>query len=168
MLGPHCCVNFSLIVVSWGYSSLQGTGFSLCWLLFVAEHRLKGAWASVLAAPGPNSCGTRHMVLVAPWYVGSSWIMDWTCVSCIGRRIPYLWVTREAHPCLYDSVLPSPYLLPPPSSPPSSTRAADTIVHTPSCYLGLAVNDLSSWNQEVIMIGCLCLAFHAPLAITDP
>ena len=32
------------------------------------------------------SCG-----LVAPWHVGSSWIRDRTCVSCIGRRILYHW-----------------------------------------------------------------------------
>ena len=28
---------------------------------------------------------------------GSSWPMDWTCTSCIGRRILYHWATWEAH-----------------------------------------------------------------------
>ena len=31
--------------------------------------------------------------------MGSSWIRDQTHVSCIGRRIPYHWATREAHRC---------------------------------------------------------------------
>ena len=28
--------------------------------------------------------------------MGSSWIMDWTHISCIGRQILYYWATREA------------------------------------------------------------------------
>ena len=33
--------------------------------------------------------------LAAPWHVGSSQIRDQTHVSCIGRQIPYQWVTRS-------------------------------------------------------------------------
>ena len=44
--------------------------------------------------------------------MGSSWIRDWTCISCIGRRILYHWATREAPPfwfyielhCIYKSI----------------------------------------------------------------
>ena len=28
---------------------------------------------------------------------GSSWLRDWTCVSCIGRQVLYHWCHREAH-----------------------------------------------------------------------
>ena len=37
MLGLHCGESFSLAVVSGGYSLLWSAGFSLLWLLFVAE-----------------------------------------------------------------------------------------------------------------------------------
>ena len=33
VMGVHCCLGFSLIVASGGYSSLQSEGFSLHWLL---------------------------------------------------------------------------------------------------------------------------------------
>ena len=34
-------------------------------------------------------------VLVAPQHVGISWTRHWPLISCIGRPIPYPWVTRE-------------------------------------------------------------------------
>ena len=37
-----------------------------------------------------------HLDLVALWHVESSWIRDWTLISCIGRQILYHWATREA------------------------------------------------------------------------
>ena len=36
------------------------------------------------------------MVLGAQQYMGSSWIRDQTCVSCVSRQILYHWATREA------------------------------------------------------------------------
>ena len=42
---------------------------------------------------GFSSCG--HTDLLAPWYVGSSWTRDWTCVPCVGRQILNQWTTRE-------------------------------------------------------------------------
>ena len=45
VLGLHCCMGFSLVVVSEGYSSLGYTGFSLQWLLLWSigsqAHRLQ-------------------------------------------------------------------------------------------------------------------------------
>ena len=36
------------------------------------------------------------MDLATPCILGSSWIRDRTCVSCIGSQILYCWATREA------------------------------------------------------------------------
>ena len=36
------------------------------------------------------------MGLLAPQHMGSSWMRDWTHVSCIGGQILYHWATREA------------------------------------------------------------------------
>ena len=36
---------------------------------------------------------------------GSSWPRDWTCVSCIGRRILHCWATREVHLSGYWAVV---------------------------------------------------------------
>ena len=54
-LGLCCCLGFSLVAKSRGYSRLQWTSFSLQWLLVVEHTR---AEASVVAAHGFNSCGT--------------------------------------------------------------------------------------------------------------
>ena len=43
-------------------------------------------------------CFLRRTGLIALWHVGSSWIRDWTHVSCIGRRILHQWATREVPP----------------------------------------------------------------------
>ena len=43
-----------------------------------------------------------HTGSVAPRHVGSSWIRDWTCVPCIGRRILYHGATREAPHCFLN------------------------------------------------------------------
>ena len=66
--------------------ALGHTGFSNCSFLAL-EHRL-------------STCGMYLVLvawsLVAPWYVGSSWTRDQTCVSCIGRWILYHWAIKEA------------------------------------------------------------------------
>ena len=90
--------------------------FSNCgeqWLLFIAvcgllivrtslaaELRLQCAQASVVAADGLSSCGSRALehrlnscgawAQLLPWHVESSQIRDQTHVSCIGRQILYL------------------------------------------------------------------------------
>ena len=51
--------------------------FSLWWLLLL------------------QSMHSRHMGLVAPWLVESSWTRDQNCVSWIGRCILNHWTTRE-------------------------------------------------------------------------
>ena len=68
-VGCDCVTNFLL---------LQSTGFRVQRL---QQLQLTGsrAWAQEL----------WHAGLVALWHVGSSWIRDRTCVSCIGRWILY-------------------------------------------------------------------------------
>ena len=66
VLGVHCCVGFSLLVVSWGYPYLCRAGFSL--------RRLLSLWSMCVAASG-----TR----------------DQTCVSCTGRCSLSHWTTRR-------------------------------------------------------------------------
>ena len=61
MLGLCCCPGFSLVPESGGCSP----GAELCLLIAVAclaaEHRLQGAWASVVAAQGLSSYGSRPL-----------------------------------------------------------------------------------------------------------
>ena len=68
-------------------------GFSCCW-----AQVLGSKWASVVAAPRLESTGSTAVAtgLVALQHVASFRIKEWTCVSCIGRRILYYWATREA------------------------------------------------------------------------
>ena len=84
VLGLHCCLGFSLVVVSGGISSLQ-CGFSCCraWTL--------GCMGSVGAAPGLYSTSKQLWCagLVALWQVGSSQIRDGNHVSCIGCQVLY-------------------------------------------------------------------------------
>ena len=49
-----------------------------------------------MQAPGHSlsSCGSWAQLLYGMWE--SSWIRDWTCVSCMGRWILYHWARREA------------------------------------------------------------------------
>ena len=69
------CGGFSC----WGARALGSTGFSSCGSVSRAQ-------AQCLWCRG----------LVAPRHVGSSRPRDRTCVSCLGMRILYHWVTREA------------------------------------------------------------------------
>ena len=43
-----------------------------------------------------NSPGKTTGVVAISFFRRSSWLRDWTCVSCIGRWILYHWATREA------------------------------------------------------------------------
>ena len=97
MLGFHCCMGFSLVVVH----RLLIVVASL-----VMEHGLWGVWVLVVVVCGFSSCGMWtqslwllhsraqaeqqwHMGLGAPWHVESSQIRDQTCISCTGQWIPY-------------------------------------------------------------------------------
>ena len=72
----------------------------------VVEDRLQGMPASVVGTHGLRSCSSwalEHRLstcgaqaLVALSHIESSETEDQTHISCIGRRIPYHWATREA------------------------------------------------------------------------
>ena len=93
VLGPCCCVSFSLFVASECCSlvvmqvfSLHCSGFSCC------GEQLQGTWASEFAGYGlgvavPGLQSTGSIVVAKP--VGSSWIRDRSCVFCIVRWILY-------------------------------------------------------------------------------
>ena len=86
--------RLSLVVASWGYSSLWCAGFSLRWLLLLQSVGSRYA--------GISSCGMWaqelwHTGLVAPWHAGSSRTRARTRVPYIGRWILNHWATREAH-----------------------------------------------------------------------
>ena len=82
VLGLRCCVGFSLVAASQGYSSLQCMGFSQQWLLLLQSIG-SSTWASVAvvcgsvaAVPGLWSTGSvvGCLGLIALWHVGSSQI----------------------------------------------------------------------------------------------
>ena len=58
VLGLHCCMGFSLVVKSRGYSLVVVHGLLIVRASLVAEHGLQGAWASVTAAHGLSSCSS--------------------------------------------------------------------------------------------------------------
>ena len=78
----HCYAGFRLVLAGGASSWLQGSGFSLQWLLSL--------WltGSVVAATG----------LVALLHVGSFWTTDPACIPCVGRWTPNHWAPREALP----------------------------------------------------------------------
>ena len=103
MVGLCCC--FSLVVVSGrllsscdaqaphcddfsccGVQDLRHSVFSSC-----------STWAQELWLTGSRAQTQYlwHTGLVILWHVGSFWIRDQSCISCIGRRILYHWTIRE-------------------------------------------------------------------------
>ena len=92
VLGLRGCVRAFSGCREWGYSSLQCTGFSLWWLLFLCSMGSRhlgfsnfGLWAQQLWLLG----------LVAPGHVGLSLSRDQTHVPCIGRQSFNHLTTRE-------------------------------------------------------------------------
>jgi len=95
----------SLVVVSWGYSSLRWVGFAFWWL--------PPLWSTGSRRTGFSSCSTQaqylwfegprghwlqylwHTGLVALWPVESSHTTDGTCVPCTRRWIFIHCTTRE-------------------------------------------------------------------------
>ena len=78
-------LGLSLVLVSRGYSLLQGAGFSLRWLLS-------------LQSAGSRARGLQHSWrsgLVVLWHVQSSLIRDQTLAPCISRWILAHWTARE-------------------------------------------------------------------------
>ena len=92
VLGLHGCEGSSPVAAIGSYSLLRCSGCSL--------RQSLGTWASAVAACGLLGSGAQaqqlwHMSFVAPQHVWSSWIRNWTCVSCIGRWILSHWDSRE-------------------------------------------------------------------------
>ena len=110
----YCSLFFFSLIFGCAGSWLQGASFlfSRCgeqashWGGFSCGARALGCmgfstccvWAPRLWSAGSVVVAHGLCCSVA---VGSSRIRDQTCVSCIGRRILYHWVTREAPFCLF-------------------------------------------------------------------
>ena len=58
VLGLHCCLGFSSLVASRGYSLLAVLGLLILLASLLAEHGLYSTQASVVAAPGLQSTGS--------------------------------------------------------------------------------------------------------------
>ena len=89
-----CCVGFSLVVASRGYSLVAILGLLIAVASLVVEYGGEGTWASVVAARGFSSCDFRALEhglnshgAHAAQHVGSSCTRGRTHVSCTGRRI---------------------------------------------------------------------------------
>ena len=105
MLGVYCCMGFSLVAASRGYSLAAGHGLLTVVACPCGEH-LRGLQASVVAACGLrgcgsqalqqslNSCGSWSQLLHCMHDLSGSGIQP--VVSCTGRRILYHCTTREA------------------------------------------------------------------------
>ena len=52
MLGLHCCLEFSIVAASRGYSLVAAHGLLIATVSLVAEHGLQGVQVSVVASPG--------------------------------------------------------------------------------------------------------------------
>ena len=94
---PHC--GF-LIAFPWGLVMLNI--LSCCCL--VAQSCLSVLWPHGLSPQAPLFMEFPRQEYWSelpslPW--GTSWLRDWTSVSCIGRRILYHWATREAQRLTY-------------------------------------------------------------------
>ena len=111
-LGLCCCAwAFSSCgEVSGGYSSLHCMGFSLLWLLFVAEQGSRhvgfsscGTWAQQLWLVVSRAQAQQLwcMGLVVLQHVGSSQTRARTHAPCIGRWFLNHCATREAHACMF-------------------------------------------------------------------
>ena len=93
VMGPLLLGLFS----SWrraGLLSGRGVRASHCSGFSCAGAQASGMQASGVVARGLRTCGSRALDHrfspgVAPRHMGSSWIRDGTCVSCIGRRVLY-------------------------------------------------------------------------------
>ena len=86
------------LVASGGYSLVVVQGFPLCWLLLLWNRgskmfKLQWLWLLRARAQAQQLWDTGS---VAIWQVGSSWIRDQVCVSCIGRQTLYHWANKEA------------------------------------------------------------------------
>ena len=111
-LGLCCCVQTFSSCGEWGLLSV-----AVCWLLIAVASLVKllGAGATVIAAHGLSSCGSRALkrvapavvhtgsvvvgqqALVAPQHVESTSIKDQTHIPCIGRQMSIHCTTREVH-----------------------------------------------------------------------
>ena len=104
VLGLHCCVDFSRcskrgLLCSCRARAPHCSGFPCCraQALGCKSFSTCGMWAQQLKFPGSSAQAQQlwGTGLVGLWHVGSSWTRDRTCVSYIGRWIPYHWATRE-------------------------------------------------------------------------
>ena len=60
VLGLCCCVGFTLVVVSWGYSLVGVRKLLIAVAFLVAEQaHAVGRWASVVVEYVLNNCGSR-------------------------------------------------------------------------------------------------------------
>ena len=99
--------GFSLVVASGGYSPVAVHRLRIV-VASPVKHGLRGARPSVAAAPRPRSTGSvvvARVLICSVTGVRSPQIRDWTRVSCIGRQMLYLCVTREAPQCVLTSYL---------------------------------------------------------------
>ena len=69
VLDLHCCVGFSVIVVSRGYSLAAVHRLLIVVASLVAEHRLESVWVSLVVALGLSSF--------------DSWALEYRLSSCV-------------------------------------------------------------------------------------
>ena len=56
--GSRCCIGFSLVAVSKGYSLVAMCGLLIVMASLVAQHSLQGLWALVIVAYRLSSCNS--------------------------------------------------------------------------------------------------------------
>ena len=111
-LGLCCCMRVFSSCSEWGLLFLMICGLLTVVASLVTEHRLYDVKASAVVVHGLSSWGSQVLetgsavvkhrlscsaacaIFQSQWL--NLWFLDWTCVSCICRRILYHWATREA------------------------------------------------------------------------
>ena len=133
MLGLHCCTGCSLVLESGGYPLVVVQRLLTAVGSLVSEHRLYGAWSSVVTSHGLRRCGSRateprfnrygaRTSLLHSNECGLFLDQRSTRVSCIGRWILYHW-PRGKPSDFYNCIL----LHHIPTSPPTLSPASQVI-----------------------------------------
>ena len=115
MLSLHCCVGFSLVSASGGYSTSPAVlGLLIVVASLVAEPELQGTQAALVLAHGLSSCGYRALECrlsscgTRAWLVQGMWGLPGSGIEALSPALTgRFFTTEEQGNCVSHSVLSS-------------------------------------------------------------